>query len=123
MYQLDRDSQGVIREHRSYDGNGYIDVKYFFKASESPNPAILYLYSIPPGASEGMHTHRIGDRKAGSFDEFYYVIEGSGSMQIDGKDVPVATGDHVFVPNGVAHGIENTSNSLLRIYLVAVRRD
>lgn len=59
----------------------------------------------------------------GSFDEFYYILSGSGEMEIDGRRVPVKAGDHIFTPNGVAHGIENTSiGENLKVYLVAMRR-
>jgi mannose-6-phosphate isomerase-like protein (cupin superfamily) len=52
------------------------------------------------GASEGVHTHKPQDASLGSFDEFYYIVSGSGEMQIDGQKVPVRPGDHVFTPNG-----------------------
>lgn len=110
---------------RIHEGKGEIDVKRFFGPPDRPaKPAVLLLYDIPPGASEGVHTHNVGDVKEGSFDEFYYILSGRGEMQIDGKIVPVATGDHIFTPNGVAHGIENTSRGEnLEVYLVAVMRD
>jgi mannose-6-phosphate isomerase-like protein (cupin superfamily) len=77
-----------------------------------------------PGVYEGVHLHRPGDAKFGSFDEFYYIISGSGEMEIEGEKVPVTAGDHVFIPNGVAHGIENTSaEGDLKVYLLAVMRD
>jgi mannose-6-phosphate isomerase-like protein (cupin superfamily) len=61
---------------------------------------------------------------SGQSDEFYYVISGSGEMEIDGEKVPVTAGDHIFTPNGVAHGIENTTaEGDLKVYLLAVKRD
>src|SRR5215831_14704372 len=102
---------------------GAINVKFFFREEGFPNPARILIYTIPPGASEGVHIHMPGDAKSGSFDEFYYVISGSGEMEIEGEKVPVTAGDHVFAPNGVAHGIENTSaNGDLKVYLLAVMR-
>jgi mannose-6-phosphate isomerase-like protein (cupin superfamily) len=107
-----------------YEGKGAIHVKFFFRKEGAPEPARILIYTIPPGASEGVHIHQPGDTKVGSFDEFYYIISGSGEMEIEGETVPVTAGDHVFIPNGVAHGIENTSATAdLKVYLLAVMRD
>jgi mannose-6-phosphate isomerase-like protein (cupin superfamily) len=52
------------------------------------------------------------------------LISGSGEMDIEGEKVPINAGDHVFIPNGVAHGIENTAtDGDLKVYLVAIMRD
>ena len=119
----DHDRVNVLR-CSLYKGKGAIDVKFFFRDEGAPNPARLLIYTIPPGASEGVHVHRSGDAKFGSFDEFYYVISGSGEMDIEGEKVLINAGDHVFTPNGVAHGIENTSaDGDLKVYLVAIMRD
>lgn len=121
LFRKEQDGDGV--EHtRVHEGKGAVGVKFFCDPEEFARPAILLTYALPPGASEGVHTHRPGDRKMGSFDEFYYIVSGSGEMQIAGEKVPVTAGDHVFTPNGVAHGIENTSDADLKVYLVAMRR-
>jgi mannose-6-phosphate isomerase-like protein (cupin superfamily) len=107
-----------------HQGKGTLGVKFFFRDQQPAKPALLLIYNIPPGASEGVHTHNLGDTTTGSFDEFYYVLSGRGEMLIEGTRVPVGPGDHVFTPNGVAHGIENTSvDTDLRVYLVAMIRD
>lgn len=122
VFRNDPDSDGVVRR-RIHDGRGAIEVKSFFRHDDAPNPAILLIYNIPPGASEGVHSHGIAETKDGSFDEFYYVIAGRGEMKIADQVVPVQPGDHIFTPSGVAHGIENTSpDSYLKVYVVAVRR-
>ena len=105
-----------------HNGKGTIDVK-FFRFDGVADPALLLTYTMPPGSSEGVHTHRPGDAKEGSFDEFYYIVEGEGQMEIDGEIIPVSAGDNVFTPNGVPHGIENTSDDTLIVYLIAMRRE
>jgi mannose-6-phosphate isomerase-like protein (cupin superfamily) len=120
----DSDQANILPYTRVYEGKGTIEVKFFFREEGAPNPARLLIYTIPPGASEGVHVHKPGDAKLGSFDEFYYIISGSGEMEIGGERVPVTAGDHVFTPNGIAHGIENTSaEGDLKVYLLAVMRD
>ncbi|MFC4312366.1 cupin domain-containing protein [Steroidobacter flavus] len=123
-HRNDRHDSGVMHLKNVHEGKGAIDIKFFFRDDRASKPAVLLIYDIPPGASEGVHTHNVGDEKEGSFDEFYYILSGSGQMQIDGQSVPVTAGDHVFTPNGVAHGIENTSHEdNLRVYLVAMIRE
>lgn len=123
-YRNDPDHERVIHYPGVHEGKGAIDIKFFFRDDRAPKPALLLIYNIPPGASEGVHTHNVGDAKMGSFDEFYYILSGTGEMTIDGKKVPVTAGDHLFTPNGVSHGIENTAPSGdLKVYLVAMTRD
>ena len=123
-FRNDNDQTDLIHWAGLHEGKGTVDIKLFFRADRAPNPALLLLYTIPPGASEGVHTHNPGDAKSGSFDEFYYILKGNGEMQIDGQKIPVKPGDHVFTPNGIAHGIENTSSQCdLKVYLVAMIRD
>jgi mannose-6-phosphate isomerase-like protein (cupin superfamily) len=123
-FRNDPDRASVLRVPHAHEGKGTIDVKLFFQEESASKPALLLIYTIPPGASEGVHTHNIGDPKMGSFDEFYYIISGRGEMQIDGKKLLVSAGDHIFTPNGAAHGIENTAHEGdLKVYLVAVTRE
>jgi len=123
-FRNDPDHERLIAYKSVHEGKGTIDIKYFFRDEGTPKPALLLIYNIPPGASEGVHTHNVGDEKNGSYDEFYYILSGSGAMEINGKTVPVAEGDHIFTPNGVSHGIENTATTrTLKVYLVAMTRD
>ena len=122
-FKKQRDFEDVIRYPGVHEGKGVIDIKFFFGEDDAPMPALLLTYAIPPGASEGVHTHRPGDPEAGSYDEFYYIVEGEGEMEIAGDRVAVKPGDNIFTPNEVPHGIENTSeDKLLKVYLIAMTR-
>jgi hypothetical protein len=52
-----------------HEGNGTISVRYF-PFDKNPAPAHFVIYEIPPGASEGVHTHHLGDSVLGPFDEY-----------------------------------------------------
>ncbi|MCP3732738.1 cupin domain-containing protein [Sphingomonas sp. MG17] len=106
-----------------HDGSGTSKIR-FFGFDGAPAPAHFIIYDLPPGASEGTHTHYLDDRnKEGSFDEYYYIISGQGRMEIDGEQVPVVKGDHVHTPLEVSHGIENThATEHLRVFLTFIRR-
>lgn len=118
-----KETDDVTRFERVHGGEGAIGTKYFFGTGKRASPAMLMMYVLPPGTSEGMHTHRRGDERRGSYDEFYYVVAGRGEMEIAGEKVRVKKGDHVFTPNGVPHGIRNTATrGDLKVYLVVLRR-
>jgi len=109
------------QRRQMHGGKGLLDVTFFFEPERPGRPALFLEYRIPPGASEGVHVHG-PDRPEGAWDEYYYVAEGSGRMRIGDEDVEVAAGQTLHTPLGVPHGIENTSRSPLRIFLVAIER-
>lgn len=48
---------------------------------------------------------------------------GEARLEIGSERIEVSAGDNVFTPNGVPHGIENTSNDkILKVYMVGVER-
>ncbi len=47
--------------------------------------------TLPPGGATQRHHHR-------ETEEIYYVVEGSGEMEIDGERARVAPGDAVLIP-------------------------
>jgi mannose-6-phosphate isomerase-like protein (cupin superfamily) len=123
MVATDSESNGMVEVPGIHEGKGKAKVK-FFPFNGAPAPAHFIIYELPPGASEGVHTHFLDDRnKQGSFDEYYYIISGQGQMEIDGQVVAVAKGDHVHTPLEVAHGVENTHpTENLRVFLTFIKR-
>ena len=118
----DAEHEGMRNYDRVHEGKGNTGVKYF-TFDHAPAPANFMIYDFPPGASEGVHVHRLGNATLGSYDEYYYVVSGSGQMEIDGQIVSVKAGDHVFTPLDVHHGIENTSASEnLKVFLTYIER-
>ena len=95
-----------------------------FRFDGASAPAYFMIYELPPGSSEGVHVHYLDDRnKEGSYDEYYYIISGRGQMEIDGRIVAVAQGDHVHTPLEVSHGVENTHpTENLRVFLTFIQR-
>jgi len=56
--------------------------------------------ALPPGQSTGLHAHHRRD-------EFFYVLAGKGVVLAAGKEVPVETGDVIFVAKGQWHKLTN----------------
>jgi len=53
-----------------------------------------------------------------SIDEIYFVVEGKGSLEIEGEINAVKSGDFIFVPANSHHKftLDSSSKSLLVIY-------
>jgi mannose-6-phosphate isomerase-like protein (cupin superfamily) len=66
---------------------------------------------LPPDASIGLHEH------AGE-DEVYIVQQGSGIINVDGKETEVESGDAILTGRGASHSIKNTGNKDLVITAV-----
>ena len=54
--------------------------------------------SVPPGGSTQRHWHRDSE-------EFYFILEGSGRMEIGGEARELGAGDAVLIPAGAWHQI------------------
>ncbi len=58
--------------------------------------------SLPPGAGTDRHYHKLSE-------EFYFLLEGTGTMEINGETRVVTPGDAVLIPSGAWHQITATA--------------
>ena len=77
---------------------------------ESPR-LLVGLNAFEPGQEHALHAH------AGQ-DKVYQVIEGEGLFLLDGRELPMRAGDLLIAPDGVPHGIRNTSDARLLVLAV-----
>ncbi len=77
---------------------------------ESPR-LMVGLNAFEPGQSHALHAHA-------GMDKMYYVIEGDGLFLLDGNDVPMHAGDVLVAPDGVPHGVRNSSGARLLVMAV-----
>jgi mannose-6-phosphate isomerase-like protein (cupin superfamily) len=63
--------------------------------------------TLPAGASTQRHYHRDSE-------EIYYVLEGSGVMELDSAHARVQAGDAVLIPPGAWHEIRADDGGHLR---------
>lgn len=63
--------------------------------------------SLPPGGSTQRHYHRASE-------EIYFLLEGTGRMELDGALRDVGPGDAVLIPAGAWHQITAASGQPLR---------
>jgi mannose-6-phosphate isomerase-like protein (cupin superfamily) len=107
------DSTDLRPQTAIHDGEGTIVRRMFFR-QQSQLGVRFDVWELPPGASEGSHTHG-GERP---LEEIYYVLQGHGLMRIAGEEVLIGPGDAILVPPDVDHGLVNTGAEPLRLVLL-----
>jgi quercetin dioxygenase-like cupin family protein len=70
----------------------------------------LGIAEILPGATLARHHH--------AAPEIYYLLSGTGNVEVDGIDYPVAAGAAVFIPGGAPHAFSNTGASTITFVYV-----
>jgi mannose-6-phosphate isomerase-like protein (cupin superfamily) len=68
--------------------------------------------SVPPGAGEVRHFHS-------RTRQFFYVLSGEATLELDDKAVTFSAGQGVHVPPGVAHRFHNASAAPVRFLVVS----
>ena len=63
--------------------------------------------TLPPLAATERHYHQLSE-------EFYFILEGSGRMEMDGNTREVGPGDAILIPAKAWHQITATSRGSLR---------
>ncbi len=58
--------------------------------------------TLPAGASTQRHYHRLSE-------EIYFLLSGTGTMELDGEHRPVVPGDAILIPPGARHTITATT--------------
>ena len=59
--------------------------------------------TVPAGTTTERHYHKLSE-------EFYFLLEGEGTMEVDGENREVRPGDAVLIPAGAWHQITATKD-------------
>jgi mannose-6-phosphate isomerase-like protein (cupin superfamily) len=98
----------------AHGGEGRILFRRLLAAADFESPCNFVDYAVvPPGASIGRHRH-------GENEELYLVLEGEGTLLLDGQQIPVRAGHVVLNRRGGEHGLVNTSDRPLRLFVVEI---
>ncbi|HEX5482270.1 MAG TPA: cupin domain-containing protein [Terriglobia bacterium] len=68
---------------------------------------------LPPGASEGRHRHT-------GVEEIYYIMNGSGEVEVNRETAPVRKGDAVPVLLSEVHAFRNSGSQDLEIMIIGI---
>jgi mannose-6-phosphate isomerase-like protein (cupin superfamily) len=77
---------------------------------ESPR-LLVGLNAFEPGQEHALHAHA-------GMDKLYSVIEGEGLFLLPDRELPMRAGDLLVAPEGVPHGIRNSSRGRLLVLAV-----
>jgi mannose-6-phosphate isomerase-like protein (cupin superfamily) len=109
----------LTAEHKletSHDGKGQVNsVKLFDHTDFSTPLRFLYHIEMDPGTSIGYHQH-------GENEELYVVLEGSGTMTVNGEAREVEEGDIIVNKPGWSHGLQNTSETTIELLVFEVEK-
>jgi mannose-6-phosphate isomerase-like protein (cupin superfamily) len=98
-YVLEHDADVMQRGPAPHKGPGESTGYNFF--DKAPNFKTAFRKRVlHPGAAIGYHLQKE--------DEIYYVLSGTGRMQMNGKEFPVKAGDGILTRPGSSHGLIQT---------------
>ncbi|WP_248925230.1 cupin domain-containing protein [Paenibacillus hamazuiensis] len=93
----------------SHKGSGDVkSVRLFDDGDFETKLKFFYYTEIPPKSSIGYHKH-------GDNEEVYAILEGEGTMTVNGESRKVTAGDVILNKRGWSHGLENHSDAPLKI--------
>ena len=72
---------------------------------------LVGLNAFEPGQEHALHAH------AGQ-DKVYQVLEGEGLFLLEGRELPMKTGDLLVAPEGIAHGVRNSGTRRLLVLAI-----
>ena len=72
---------------------------------------LVGLNAFEPGQEHRLHSHE-------GMDKIYHVLEGRGLFLLEDRDVYMEAGVTLVAPDGVPHGIRNTSDDRLLVLAI-----
>ena len=90
-----------------FNASGEVVIKV--DPSRGSNDLSLGTQLVPPGAGIPRHRHLY-------WDEFIYVLDGSGTVIVEDERVPIQKGATIFIPKGAWHGFENPGTDLFILW-------
>ena len=98
-----------------HDGSGDLECRLVLETADTDG-CLTFMHDdlLEPGATIGEHTHE-GD------EEVYLVVEGHGTMVVDGDEYPIGPGDVSVCHSGHSHGIRNSQDGTMRLIVVGMK--
>ncbi len=100
---LERSGRAAF-DHTLHAGAASTRMQWYFRES-TELPVAVQRWELPPGGSEGLHSHPGGDTP---LEELYILVAGEAVMRVDDDIHPMAPGDAVLAPVGSEHDLRNT---------------
>jgi len=107
-YILEHEADLAKEEPGTHQGGGLTTGYHFFKDAKDLK-LVFKKRILKPGSGIGYHLQKE--------DEIYYILDGEGEMQINGKIFSIKAGDAVLTRPGSSHGLKNLSHKDLTIMI------
>jgi mannose-6-phosphate isomerase-like protein (cupin superfamily) len=99
----------VARDSWDDTTKGVLEFRTLFSAGTTATQALTAgVADLNAGDWLGLHRHTPA--------EIYYIVQGHGTVTLDGADYPASAGTAVYIPGGTEHGIRNTGPTPLRFF-------
>lgn len=102
-------SKGSIIDFTDHPRFAGVKIAVLVSGKDSDMVSVSVL-KVSPGVEIPVHTH---DPQLDSI----FVLSGQGEAYVNGRWQAVEAGDHVFAPSGAEHGIRNTGNEVLKLFI------
>lgn len=107
-YILEHENDVAKNEPGTHNGGGST-VGYSFFSKADGLKMVFRKRVLHPGSAIGYHLQKE--------DEIYYIISGTGEMQMNGKSFLVKAGDAILTRPGSSHGLKQTGKDDLVIII------
>ena len=98
----------------SHGGDGPVDLYEIWGGADFRSDVdFIDRVVVPPGSTVGYHRH-------GGNEEMYILLDGHGTMTIEGEQVSVKKGDMILNPAQGAHGLVNDSDGDIDLLVIQV---
>jgi mannose-6-phosphate isomerase-like protein (cupin superfamily) len=103
-----------VRIEGVHGGTGEIEWKCFARLHMLHSDMCGFEHArLGPGLAVGAHTHS-------RTDEIYFIVSGTGEMQVDDDTRTVGRGDLILAPQGTTHALRNTGDASLDFIVIEV---
>ena len=107
-YYIDHEKTIAVTEPAPHNGGGSTTAFPFF--SKVKDAKMTFRKRIlHPGSAIGYHLQEK--------QEIYYILSGSGELTMNGKIIPVTTGDAILTMPGSSHGLKPAGNQDLAVLI------
>jgi mannose-6-phosphate isomerase-like protein (cupin superfamily) len=107
-YIIEHENEIAKNEPGTHNGGG-ATIGYSFFSKADGLKMVFRKRVLHPGSAIGYHLQKE--------DEIYYIISGTGEMQMNGKSFPVIAGDAILTRPGSSHGLKQTGKDDLVIII------
>ncbi len=87
---------------------GAIEIRYLLHGEDTNGALVVFEATVPPNTRvPAPHRHV-------TYDETIYVLAGTCTFMVEGRESQLAPGQVLFIPRGAAHQFVNRGNDVVR---------